>query len=53
MQKESSNLLEIKDLYLHFNTQNGDVQAVDGVNFTMKKMRQLLYLESQVAEKAH
>ncbi|MEX1376306.1 MAG: ABC transporter ATP-binding protein [Eubacteriales bacterium] len=33
--QEKTKILEINDLYLHFNTQKGDVQAVDGVNFEM------------------
>lgn len=44
MQQESNNLLEIKDLYLHFTTQRGPVQAVDGVNFTMKKNEAVVIL---------
>jgi oligopeptide/dipeptide ABC transporter ATP-binding protein len=44
MQQESNNLLEIKDLYLHFITQRGPVQAVDGVNFTMKKNEAVVIL---------
>jgi oligopeptide/dipeptide ABC transporter ATP-binding protein len=44
MQQESNNLLEIKDLYLHFITQRGAVQAVDGVNFSMKKNEAVVIL---------
>lgn len=44
MQQESNNLLEIKDLYLHFTTQRGPVQAVDGVDFTMKKNEAVVIL---------
>ncbi|WP_121604003.1 ABC transporter ATP-binding protein [Virgibacillus sp. Bac332] len=32
-----SNLLEVKDLSVSFNTYNGEVQAVRGVNFDLKK----------------
>jgi len=29
-------LLQVKDLYLHFKTQKGTVQAVDGVSVDME-----------------
>jgi len=44
MKQEKTKLLEIKDLYLHFNTQKGDVQAVDGVNFEMFKNEAVVIL---------
>lgn len=40
----SNILLEVKDLYLNFTTQKGIVQAVDGVNFTMKKNEAVVIL---------
>lgn len=44
MQTDSNKLLEVKDLYLNFITQNGVVQAVDGVNFSMKKNEAVVIL---------
>ncbi|MCK5130149.1 MAG: ABC transporter ATP-binding protein [Clostridiales bacterium] len=44
MQKDTKYLLEIKDLYLHFTTQIGPVQAVDGVDFKMKKNEAVVIL---------
>lgn len=37
MENNSDNLLELKDLRLHFSTRGGTVQAVDSVNFTLKR----------------
>ena len=44
MQTENQNLLEVKDLYLNFTTNAGIVQAVDGVDFTMKKNEAVVIL---------
>lgn len=43
-QDNQNKLLEIKDLYLHFITSAGVVQAVDNVNFTMKKNEAVVVL---------
>ena len=44
LKDDNSVLLEIKDLYLHFITDAGVVQAVDGINFTMRKNEAVVIL---------
>jgi peptide/nickel transport system ATP-binding protein len=41
LRSESGTLLEVKDLYTHFNTALGIVKAVDGVSFTLERGRSL------------
>jgi peptide/nickel transport system ATP-binding protein len=41
---EDLNLLEVKNLVLHFRTTRGSVQAVDGVNFELKQKRAVVIL---------
>ena len=41
LRAESGLLLEVKDLYTHFNTALGVVKAVDGVSFTLERGRSL------------
>ncbi len=43
-QENKTKLLEIKDLYLHFITDAGVVQAVDGVDFVMNKNEAVVVL---------
>src|SRR5512138_1111857 len=40
----SEKLLEIENLFLHFKTTHGDVQAVDGVNFELGSTRAVVIL---------
>ena len=40
----NNSLLEVKDLKLHFRTTRGSVQAVDGVNFSLKQNRAVVIL---------
>src|SRR5512142_1580262 len=41
---EKQKLLQIEDLFLHFKTTHGDVQAVDGVNFELGSNRAVVIL---------
>ena len=41
---ENNNLLEVKDLKLHFRTSHGPVQAVDGVDFSLQQNRAVVVL---------
>lgn len=41
---QNQKLLQIEDLYLHFKTTQGDVQAVDGVNFDLGSNRAVVVL---------
>ena len=41
LRRESGTLLEVTDLYTHFNTAIGVVKAVDGVSFTLERGRRL------------
>ncbi len=41
---EKQKLLQIEDLFLHFKTTHGDVQAVDGVNFELGTNRAVVIL---------
>src|SRR5512141_493008 len=41
---QKQNMLEIEDLFLHFKTTHGDVQAVDGVNFHLGSNRAVVVL---------
>ena len=41
----SENILEVKDLVVHFETDDGCVKAVNGMNFTIGKKKTLAMLE--------
>ncbi len=41
---QNEKVLQIEDLYLHFKTSHGDVQAVDGVNFELNANRAVVVL---------
>src|SRR5512136_609006 len=41
---QNQKLLQIEDLFLHFKTTHGDVQAVDGVNFELGTNRAVVIL---------
>ncbi len=44
MMQNNDTLLRIEDLFLHFKTTHGDVQAVDGVNFELARNRAVVVL---------
>lgn len=48
---EKQNLLEVRDLHVSFKTYNGEVQAVRGVSFDVKKGRPWPSSGSPVAER--
>jgi len=37
MSNTNGNLLEVKDLRTYFNTEDGEVKAVDGISFQLKR----------------
>lgn len=48
----NNDLLVVKGLRLHFKVRSGVVQAVDGVDFKLRKIKQLLLLASLAVAKA-